>query len=81
MPLSSDPDKRAKQLALDVPRPAAIEVDGESVPEPDALPEAGTPVWIVFPNGLLDQADVGSPTWDRAVENGAESTSPPPGAE
>ncbi len=72
---------RAQQLALDVPRPAAIEVDGESVPELDALPEAGTTVWIIYPNGHVDQADVGTPTWDRAVENGAEITSAPPGLE
>lgn len=68
---------KARQLAVDVPRPAEIAVDGETEPVTDAGPDAGTTVWIVYPNGQLDQADVGTPSWDRAVEAGAEITDAP----
>jgi hypothetical protein len=75
-------NNRAEQLARDVPRPAALEVDGAEEPVSDSLaPEAGSTQWIIYPHGLVDQADVGSPAWDRAVEAGAEITTPPPGAE
>ena len=71
---------KARQLAVDVPRPAEIVVDGEVEPVTDVGPAVGETVWIVYPNGQLDQADVGTPSWDRAVEAGAEITDAPDGA-
>jgi hypothetical protein len=71
---------KARQLAVDVPRPAEIAVDGEADPVSEVGPAAGETVWIVYPNGQLDQCDVGTPSWDRAVEAGAEITDAPEGA-
>ncbi len=73
---------RATQLAVDVPRPAAIEVDGDAAPVVDAGPVAGEWVWLQWPNGLVDQLLSGHESYRRAVEeDGAEITEAPPGAE
>lgn len=73
---------RAAQLAVDVPRPAEIEVDGDAAPVVDAGPPDGEWVWLQWPNGRVDQLLSGNASYVRAVEEeGAEITEPPPGAE
>ncbi len=72
---------RGRQLAVDVPRPAGIIVDGGDEPVTEARDDIGHVSGFVWPNGRVARLKIGSDPWKRAVKEGAEATDPPPGAE